>query len=395
MLESVRNQKELDLGTIGPAKGREYFEFQKLNDGRRIVYAGNSDQTKTHSLTFLLVEPEGQDACYLCTTEVSLGLFIACLNAHKAWPKFIELMQSCADSTRLEAPRVWRWRPRSPDRGIISSQSWLTTDPIWGDLPARPHYPETLLEPGTTAHLQSKFGGQPSTEHPIHALPAHVLVFMARLMDCRIPTAGEWAAAGNAGEGQPPADTRNLRDQTWAAQLAHAVEVSQAKPVGRFDKWPDNRIFWPNDQPGPSGPKAIVPDDGHNDHRLWFDTVSAGQPAGAEHFVHLIGNVAELVCNKPEEIEAIDAAQHTQIGEGLRKIAGDIGVIGGSALSDRQPAQRVMQMQPLRPGAIETTSYSDVGLRLAFTATGITSRPLARRIGDLLDKQNWYLTAVQ
>src|SRR5690606_13065601 len=107
--------------------------------------------------------------------------------------------------------------------------------------------------------------------------------------------------------------------------------------------------------------------EGYDDGALWPLPADQGR---ARAFQHLIGNVAELVFDVPEAMEALPAGS---IEAGALRAAltgeGALGVIGGSAQSPPQadPAQR--QSFPAA-----SMGHADVGFRLAFSATGSAGR---------------------
>jgi hypothetical protein len=148
---------------------------------------------------------------------------------------------------------------------------------------------------------------------------------------------------------------------------------------------PDAGIFTvpkaPDGRPVAGG--AAARSGAQNDRTLFFRTVDspelgAGSGGG---FHHLVGNVAEIVCDAAQPFEKYN---DKATPEGVRRFAaanaGGIAVIGGSALSP--PELPLDKPLPVKPGA----AYADVGFRLAFTAP---SRSLAERLEWVLGDQDY------
>ena len=90
---------------------------------------------------------------------------------------------------------------------------------------------------------------------------------------------------------------------------------------------------------------------------------------------HLVGNVAELVCDAPARVEEVFKSPSdltaARLSDFVAQSAKEFRVVGGSALSP--PEYWDGQARPFsRPLALDLAQahggYSDVGLRLAFTA---------------------------
>src|SRR5690606_27409337 len=122
---------------------------------------------------------------------------------------------------------------------------------------------------------------------------------------------------------------------------------------------------------------------GHDDGFLW--PAPAAQ-SNARRFSHLVGNLAELVFDRPEALEALPAGSidSAAVQAALGGSAGDaaLGIIGASARSPPPVAPAQRQLSPS-----SSMGHSDVGLRLAFSATGSTGRvePLIARLGRILE----------
>jgi len=103
---------------------------------------------------------------------------------------------------------------------------------------------------------------------------------------------------------------------------------------------------------------------------------------------HLVGNVAELVFDAPEALEASPPT-----AEALRTLVekqkARLGVVGGSALSPpelwngaERPYGRTWPVDLARA----REGYSDVGFRLAFTAPKVGP---AQRVAQVLRKHDY------
>jgi hypothetical protein len=220
----------------------------------------------------------------------------------------------------------------------------------------------------------------PSDAHPVQYVSAEAALFFAGLCGCRLPTAHEWSVAYEQFGKNVPAEKWNLRDATWAAQRDH-VATGRA---GELAQMPDAGVYLPGKAPDgkpiPTGKDArTLP---QNDHTLFFRAVDSPDVGGGPGaFRHLVGNVAELVCDAPQAFEKYAARDTT---DGARRFAADnasvLGVIGGSALSP--PELPLDKPLPIKPDA----AYADVGFRLAFTAP---SRNLAERLAWVLGEQGY------
>ncbi|KPK76838.1 MAG: hypothetical protein AMJ79_05260 [Phycisphaerae bacterium SM23_30] len=313
---------------------------------------------QNHELTFVRVEPEGADPAYLCTTEVSLGLFIdvieAALQAKLNIPVGNEMLtqESAQD---WPGPRTWRLT----NNRVIP----LTPNPTWvrqgrelfeGGQGDRNYYPQDIVPPQITR------------EHPIQHIPAETALFVARLIGCRLPTSAEWIAAYANNELQVPIENWNLRDQTWQKQNQRIIDA-----LGRgfaYEVWPDEAVFWPlGTEQKDRLEKADAQYLPHDDHTLWFDEVDPQIEGRGREFKHLVGNVAEFIYDEPQRFEEGLPAETMPAFEDIKNFLYDhpdsLYVIGGSALSPPKALQNITEKQ----SADYSLGYSDVGFRLAFT----------------------------
>jgi hypothetical protein len=218
--------------------------------------------------------------------------------------------------------------------------------------------------------LKDEVGGNPSIEHPMQQLSPQVALYVAGLTGCRLPTSREWLTAYAVFERDVARDRWNLRDQTWETYRKYVASLD--KTDGR---WPDSGVFLPEGLKVGTGADATSGKE--NDGTLFFRKES---DAGGGTFHHLVGNVAEIVCDAPGEF---DSWQEKRTPEGVATFAMQLKeklfVIGGSALSP--PEVEVDKPYPL---ARTDRAYADVGMRLAFTAPVKT---LAERLKWVLLEQ--------
>jgi len=346
-LDEIRRQtvgSGMDLATAGLAALGYWKASRPSPDTVRYAW----DEQK-ETLTFRRVAPKGQKPCFLCTTEVSVGLFRKVVLNPRAnrWNEVAKLLGTDDDKY---GPRTWT----GTTGPIALSNSWLAS-PLPPPLINKVYLPAT--DPGAV-----------TAEHPMQQVSLAAAIYFARLMNCRLPTSGEWLAAyaadKTAGGGKP----YNLRDKTWADQKAHAIQLEDAGDLmDRQQYFPDAGVFWPKtiaadqrklEREAESHPGA--PTDGF----LWFDKVGTdtGRP-----FRHLVGNVAEFVYDAPGAVQAIKTMTPEAIQGLLKTPAGGASarVIGASAISPPQ----VPRDKPQAIGSpAEKEGFSDVGLRLAFSA---------------------------
>ncbi len=358
-LESLAATEVCDLSSV---LGEPWLGVAAA-DNSRVTFswpAPSDPGASKHTLTFLRVEADGRSA-YLCTTETSVALMI---DLHKAVGE-----RDIFDSGMLDAdapaghPTTWR----NLRRQMLVAASWMDT----------PGYHPSLVYPDGLSPAA------PSADCPVQRIPPSSALVVARLLNCRFPTAAEWRAAGR----RTPADTprmSNLRDQTWDLQRRHMVELRNSGRMASVWLWPDAGIFWPAGVTAARkavGEAARIGDKykEYNDGFLWFAPV-----AGAgEGFFHLVGNVAEFVFDDPgamdEDLGADGAIRTSQADAFLHSHSSSLGVIGGSALSPPElwdgrdkPFDKAYPVD-LRNSAGAAT---DVGFRLAFTAP--VARPADR-----------------
>jgi len=360
-----------DLAKAGPGVSLAGVKATVADDGSHVRYAWTTGGGERHWLRFARVEPKGRKASYLCTTELPVGLFIDAVTSMKKWPDVERLLCGGSESMKSEerfGPQTWRWRRGA--EGIERTE-------LWHPLPRGYEGKEKLF------YFDGAKIGKPGAKHPVQYVPPAAAVYFARMLGCRLPTPQEWARARAEQGGGGGAGPANLRDQTWKRQKDHVHGLVSGGQIGGFvdGYYPDSGVFWPKDvktRDERQEAKALPGDDG----TLWFAAVDSDKAAT---FHHLVGNVAELVCEAAEEMEELKVRSAADAERFFQAKADRFRVIGGSALSP--PAIR--PETPARLAAKEAAfGYSDVGFRLAFTAP---AESLGVRLRRLLTARG-YLT---
>ncbi len=303
--------------------------------------ASTTDETLTFrapegkaTLTFAKVRATQDEVTYLSTTEVSVAQAAAAA-ADATWGP---VLRATLPDYRLDASdprlgvRTWGWAKSA--RG-----GWELRIPADGWQRAIRPRATTALAPDVTAQ-------QLSSDAPVQYLPPHAAATLAAALGCRLPTIEEWTLAAKGLD----LSAGNLRDVQFARQAAwvrmKGVEAGVASPA--------TDIFIPANSMRPQNVDDAQPAVTTDDKALWFDQ------SAAKHgpFQNLVGNVAEymvrdasgLIQGQAPTTEAVEASE--------------VCVIGGSALSPNYPT--------LEPQAVDLSrasgGFSDVGLRLAFTA---------------------------
>jgi len=306
---------------------------------------------KGHTLAFVRIEPPGTPPCFLCTTEVSVGLFADVVAATDRSVAFTGLLAT-DEAKWLAGPRVWKWQAgKEGGKHLVRAARWLPGVAPAGDAPPIP---------------------PPSDQHPMQHVSAPAAVTFAWLLGCRLPTAAEWRAAyAKYQKGRPPGKL-NLRDPAWEAHLAR-LRARKAPPAP--GELPDAGIFWPAAVAIRRVGADAVPATAASDGTVWLDPVGAGTIVQ-----HLIGNVAEFVLDLPAaQLGELKTLASTMVPEVVGPVVrarmqklGGVSVVGASALSPPQvwdgrdrPFDKAWPARYERGGL---DSYSDVGFRLAFTA---------------------------
>jgi formylglycine-generating enzyme required for sulfatase activity len=322
---------------------------------------------------FQRVEPPDDRPFYLCTTAVSFGQFAGVIQAAGGWQQAAAFAWGAEPGERdkRRGPRVWEWTQK-PALQMVNPLLWLYPDDD------NDYAPPFRIDRFNRTAVSDDVGGNPSPDHPMQQIPAEAALYFAGVCGCRLPTASEWRDAYAIFERTVPPERWNLRDQTWEKQRAYAA-ASNSPTV----RWPDEGIFLPEQVTVATGPDAKARPE--NDGSLFFRPVGA---AGGGTFHQLIGNVAQLLCEAPDAFDDWkDKTTPAGIRDFLSRWSDSMFVIGGSALSPPD-----VPLQTPLPLAHTDVGYSDVGLRLAFTAP---ARSLGERLTWVLSGQRylWESTA--
>lgn len=386
--------KWVNLEEEGP--GKAGWQASVRSDGAEVVYRWNgAPGGRPHVVVFRRVG-EGltgsNTASYVATTEVPLGLFVDVIAAQDKWEeasgsailnrpdmKLGDLLRN-----NWAGPRPWRWSSEGTIQltgapangggvGDSTGNGWLMPDSS-GNMASLGCYP-----PGVQP-------AAPSAATPITYISPEAAIYVARLINCRVPSSGEFIEAIKQDSGAGA----NRRDGIFARTHDH---VRQLQPqVQNKAQWPNGGVFSTdkNASPETDGAAAVQGDDGE----LWFRPVAADLGSEVTRFADLVGNVAEYVFEKPELLDQMQPATLADRTNDVRKGGRpDVRVIGSSALSPASIEPRV----PNKPAA--STNYnqgfSDVGFRLAFsTGAGGGSGTPAKRLQGIL-AQSPYLTGTK
>jgi hypothetical protein len=334
------------------------WQMRKLDDlGRRIQFATPGG---TEPLEFVLIEVPGKLPTYLCTTELSLGTFLAAVpNTDWAQSGAGLLVEFSPGRDPRPGPRVWEWN----DQGlgpIRLSEYWLRprTDIVWDYFGERdPNYKFNHSK------LPGRLGVDPMNHPklPMQYLPAHTAMYIASLLGCRLPTSEEWAAAWKV-NGDAATGKRNLRGQTWQQQQNYVL-ANRGLP-----EWPDAGAFTPRGFTGKTGASATSYRDLKND-LLWFREVDSED---GQLFHNLIGNVWEYLWEDPAGVDSMSDKSLRAWKTLLDSHPSQLFVIGGSAISAPEIRANVPQPVDLTHSNASPVDgligFADVGMRLAFNA---------------------------
>jgi formylglycine-generating enzyme required for sulfatase activity len=314
-------------------------------------------------LVFVMVPADGasRDVTFVSTTEVSVGMFasvFAELSSRRQLQQVLPVFDPLSDPRR--GVRTWDWA------GTVDGVPAIVPSADW-------HGPEALVS--TDIYAPGLALLPPGRDHPMTQVSPGAALLAARLINCRLPTPGEWERAVEKADADGP--TPNVRDQTFARQREF---LEQARAAGARTVDLGAGVFRAGPEGADVGSTASV-DDG----TLWFRPVREGGAAGEgepARMRDLIGNAAEWVmfAGKGELPEARPRA----VLDFVARNAAQVRVIGGSALSDPgiEPGRALeVNIQDASEG------YADVGFRLAFSVPGAvagTGMGLAAQIDRLL-----------
>ncbi len=334
---------------IGPASNRvdEAIRFKATREQDRIVYRWDG-RGRTQTLVFHRVEGDasGGGPYYICDVEVSVGLFGDMVAAKGDWEIVAKLLGVDRSHLRM-GPKVWEWRRSA--RRMLKSRHWFAA-----------------TGKGKKLYPSSWKVKKPSANHPMQYVSAAAALYFCRLLDCRLPTRSEWAAARSSLGGD--ISSANLRDRRWDQENQFLLDLArQSASVSLADlERPDSDIFWTDElgslRRGANARPAVSTDDGI----LWFSEVSEG--SGKGKIKHLVGNVSEFAFDSPQFMERSRPQKPDETVRFLKKAEAVQGlyVIGGSALSPSEIDVKKGYRVPAKElGYFK--GYSDVGFRLVFS----------------------------
>jgi len=348
-----------DLSKVGPVLAGWRVAGQ---DANTVTYSGPKADQK---LTFARVALPSGEGVFLGTTEVSVGLFLSVVAGSQKAGEVAELLRKYDPSVPdpREGPRVWV----RADGEVSRSDSWLVDTPALGGV----HYPQGKAPP------------DPEPRHPMQHVSLSAAIYFARLLACRLPTSGEWAAAYRADQKARSTTPYNLRDRTWQAQKQFATQKEVQGNAGP-EFYPDAGIFWPGGMAYESrkeGKEATIVN--QDDGVLWFAAVGSDPQ---RVFQHLVGNVAELVYEDANGLMGLKLPTADGVKQFVAAGRAKARVIGGSALSPPEVARD--KAHPLGPRAAKQGT-SDVGFRLAFRAGRERLQNRVRRLLGQMTNQGY------
>ncbi len=371
---------------MGP--GREGWEFVPGESrGDRLVYqmkqpaAGWVIPGKgAPKLTFQAVNAGGETT-YLATSEVSVRVVIESLRALGLDGAVYTLIAS----GQREGPFTW---------GFASGRMLLGFE---GETGANTRGGWVKLGGGLSAGEYFGANAPPALDAdvPFQYVSFPTAVFLARQLGCRLPTAAEWAAALATDGGVGDLASRNLRDASYKRFLDQATAARGRSP-GCTD--PDKDVYWA----ARADKNRTHPGD---DGVVFFAPVE--QDRANRTFKHLVGNVAEVTCDKPRELEAVEP-RSMPAAEAFAKDKANtqaFAIVGESALGEARDAAAITAdlRRPTITPAQRTMlgrGWSDVGVRLAFSpsafkpavATG-EELPYLARLRQVFDQAPPYLAS--
>ncbi len=298
------------------------------------------------------IDDRGERA-YLCETEVSVRLFAAAVETSNTWPSMSGPLGVEDFMRQIHGPRTWRWMRDRSTFVLASSDGWLDKSGyvrVTPTIQSLGYYPAGMNVPA------------PSMGLPMNYIAPNTAAAFASLVGCRLPTSAEWSAAFTSEAGGDDAARWNLRDQSVARVEGHIDGFTAAAPPRPSD---DARM------------KAAKRDDGSmwdfDDGAVWFMPVD--QPARADsrgRFLHIRGNVAEFVFDDPVALEEAARVGSGQAAAVMVEKVAELGIIGDSALwprsADFKAKVSALVTRNVNQNSLGQCVYSDVGMRLAFTA---------------------------
>ena len=288
----------------------------------------------------------GQKTVYLCTTEVSFGVFAQVVNDANC-------LADLDNAGKPEAQAHWfRNRRRAVGMARASGRS-----PTASSCPTMTGWccHRRCSARRRSAAYPGAAPAKPGAEQPMQQITPWAAMYFRALLGCRLPTSDEWKASYEKSESEPRGAAGRVEPAPagWLAEHEYARKIA-AKGL----QYPDQGIFWsptsssrasPPTPPNPGraarlaklAPARISNGAGvYPTSQIWFRKVGAqpgvsppGQGNGGFH--DLVGNVAEYVFDAPganavtkDNKVSVDSV-NTLIGAESK----DLFVIGGSSLS--------------------------------------------------------------
>lgn len=342
------------------------WEEEVSSDGDTVTYTWKKPNgVVLHKLVFIRVDTDSPavQPFYLCTQEVSVGLFLDVVKKADQWPQFTKLLRDFRtqgfDINPPQGACTWIWKNYGePTQAAKLSKTWLLGE--WAQI---------MKDKGDEIYRGKP--GKPKKNHPMQQVSAQAAMYFASLLGCRLPTSAEWRSAYNQEKDYP--SIWNLRDITWMRQQEYVFDLFIDGDT--LVDWPDDGIFWPelNANRGKDATTQRVSDN-QRDGLLWFGQVQVG---AGRVFTHLVGNVSEMVYDDAEGFSLLANPSSEDIQSLLEQGHVNLSVIGGSALSPDE-------LQVDQPYAVDwqdaQKGFSDVGFRLAFSIPNETMYQKFRRL---------------
>jgi len=349
-----------DVVDAGPASKKASIQWVRGGTPEKPTFTWSG-----HTLTFVRLEGNKLAPYYLCTSEISLGLFAALMHGLKAG----DLNLPKGDGL-MNGPQLWE---RTGEDSLRARPNWMRShSQTFSD------FAPGLAEGGKRL---AQADANPLDTMPMQNVPPEAALLIAELIGCRLPTSAEWELALGRYPPSPKA-LPNLRDAAWYEQLKHITAVrgggalqAQFPEVGMFTyqgefgtkemanawmaKWTQQFHL---DVPG-----------GFNDAYVYLRPVGNGTTVS-----DLIGNVAEMVFDAPAKLAKVEA-KVPKLQEVLAANQDQLFVIGGSCMS---PPEIGFAKQPCGMHG----GFADVGFRVAFEAA---NRLIVDRLKELMSEQNY------
>lgn len=354
-MERACSGEGTDFASIGP--GVLGWTGSVEEEGRLLRFDPPEAVASEHAPLYFrrLDMPDGR-LVFLCTTEVSIGLFKHAMSAHRA---------SLRD-----------WLPRAPRgaRGWEVQQDRIVLRDCWLG----------VLSPNAGFECVGTISS-PEMNHPAHQVTIGSAIFVASRLGGRLPTLDEWQRAYTQTypAGNVPTRSANRRGREWIAPLQAQVQSSP-----RHEWWllADEVDAVRRNNPvsteySPESPftdvffteaRRDVIQLGDEDGWLWFRPVHGDTAGGDKAFRDLVGNVAEFVVTDHKPFEALVAA-NSLTNNMTRQLFNDhpeleVYVVGASALSDPSLAPDQAELHDIRRRRLPPWTYTfpDVGFRIAI-----------------------------